>query len=310
MCEFLHTVRMKGNPIIRPEMLPGRDGENINGPSLIRVPDWIDRPLGKYYLYFAHHVGAYIRLAYANDLGGPWMVHVPGALRLENTVCNFIESPGWADYKHIASPDVHVDDTSQEIRMYFHGPAHVSGPRTENNSYQQMSMVAISKDGMHFSAQSELLGNSYFRIFNWDGFTYALGMPGIFYRSKDGMHNFVEGPTLFNENMRHSAVRVANNRLQVFYTMVGERPERIVFSEIELERPWMEWKVSDPVVILMPEMDWEGADLPLQPSVRGAAHSRLRELRDPALFEEAGNKYLLYSVAGESGIAIAQIYLD
>ena len=42
-------------PIIRPEMLPGADGENINGPSLIRVPSWVKNPLGRYYLYVAHH---------------------------------------------------------------------------------------------------------------------------------------------------------------------------------------------------------------------------------------------------------------
>ena len=30
---------------------------NINGPSLIKVPHWMENPLGKYYLYFAHHKG-------------------------------------------------------------------------------------------------------------------------------------------------------------------------------------------------------------------------------------------------------------
>ena len=30
---------------------------NINGPSVISVPDWVENPLGKYYLYFAHHRG-------------------------------------------------------------------------------------------------------------------------------------------------------------------------------------------------------------------------------------------------------------
>ena len=51
------VTRLPGNPIIRPAMLPGADGENINGPSLIRVPDWVANPLGRYYLYFAHHNG-------------------------------------------------------------------------------------------------------------------------------------------------------------------------------------------------------------------------------------------------------------
>lgn len=49
--------------------------------------------------------------------------------------------------------------------------------------------------------------------------------------------------------------------------------------------------------------------LPLKPSVRGAARSPVRELRDPAIFVEAGRTYLLYSVAGESGIAIAEVHV-
>jgi hypothetical protein len=65
--------RFAANPIIYPGMpgLEGARGENINGPSLLRVPEWVERPLGKYYLYFAHHQGAYIRMAYADELAGP-----------------------------------------------------------------------------------------------------------------------------------------------------------------------------------------------------------------------------------------------
>lgn len=85
-----------------------------NGPSLIRVPAWVKNPLGRYYLYFAHHNGKYIRLAYADRLEGPWKIHAPGALHLTN-------APGC--HGHIASPDVIVDETRREIRMYFHGPA-------------------------------------------------------------------------------------------------------------------------------------------------------------------------------------------
>lgn len=47
--------RIGEGPIIHAEMtgLEGSLGENINGPSLLRVPDWIEDPLGRYYLYFA-----------------------------------------------------------------------------------------------------------------------------------------------------------------------------------------------------------------------------------------------------------------
>ncbi|MGB0389451.1 MAG: hypothetical protein ACPGWR_31920, partial [Ardenticatenaceae bacterium] len=56
---------------------------NVNGASLIKVPGWVSNPLGRYYLYFAHHEGKTIRLAYAEELDGPWTLHPAGALRLE-----------------------------------------------------------------------------------------------------------------------------------------------------------------------------------------------------------------------------------
>ena len=36
-----------------------------------RVPAWVTQPLGRYYLYFSHHKGTFIRLAYADDLKRP-----------------------------------------------------------------------------------------------------------------------------------------------------------------------------------------------------------------------------------------------
>ena len=66
------------------------------------------------------------------------------------------------------------------------------------------------------------------------------------------------------------------------------------------------------VEVLRPERDWEGADAPLEPSVRSTAYGHVNQLRDPAIFEDAasGRIYLLYAVAGESGIAIAELHLD
>ena len=64
---------------------PGLGG-NINGPSLLRVPDWVTDPLAKYYLYFAHHEGTTIRLAYADSLNRPWTIYQPGALHLNDSL--------------------------------------------------------------------------------------------------------------------------------------------------------------------------------------------------------------------------------
>ena len=77
----VRAERLLAAPIITPDLHPSI-GENIQGPSVIRVPDWVQNPLGAYYLYFADHKGTYIRLAYADDLLGPWRIHAPEACRL------------------------------------------------------------------------------------------------------------------------------------------------------------------------------------------------------------------------------------
>src|SRR3712207_7762857 len=77
--------RLGDGPIIRPDM-DARMGDNVNGPSLVRAPSWVERPLGRYYLYFAHHDGRYIRLAYADDLLGPWTTYEPGVLPLDRSL--------------------------------------------------------------------------------------------------------------------------------------------------------------------------------------------------------------------------------
>jgi hypothetical protein len=41
--------------------------------------------------------------------------------------------------------------------------------------------------------------------------------------------------------------------------------------------------------------------------VRSTAYGHVNQLRDPAIFEEHERTYLIYAVAGESGIAIAEI---
>ncbi|MEZ5492468.1 MAG: hypothetical protein R3F50_19480 [Gammaproteobacteria bacterium] len=299
----ISVVRLGDGPIIRPDM-DERMGGNIQGPSLIRVPDWVENPLGKYYLYFADHRGTYIRMAYADQLTGPWTVYSPGTLQLEDSYfpatcppCSLAPGASGALYAHIASPDVHVREDLRQIVMYVHG----------REVGKQVTRLAVSHDGIHFQGRPEVLGRPYFRVVKHDSFYYALAMPGYLYRSADGIGNFAAGPDLFNEAMRHSALLVRGNTLYVFWTQAGHAPERIFLSTIDLAGDWHSWRDSEPVEVLRPEMSWEGADLPIAPSRRGHIDERVNQLRDPALFEEDGEIYLLYSVAGESGIAIARL---
>ena len=320
----VRVERLLDRPIVTPDLHPSI-GENIQGPSLIRVPDWVPSPLGAYYLYFADHKGTYIRLAYADVLTGPWRIHPPGSLRIADS--RFLTEPpevspeelerlrarrgGGAEISHdlltevttphIASPDVHVDEENRRIVMYFHGLDGVS---------QQLSRVATSADGIHFEAHQEVLGRTYMRIFAHDGYTYSMAMPGQLYRSRDALGGFEAGPRLFNGNMRHSALLLRDEALYVFWTQVGHVPERIMVSTIDVSADWSSWSESAPTEVLRPQHAWEGADAPLEPSVRSTAYGHVNQLRDPAIFEEDGRVFLLYAVAGESGIALAEVHLE
>lgn len=268
-------------------------GRNINGPSVIRVPSWIKNPLGKYYMYFAHHKGKYIRLAYADDLKGPWKIHEPGTLHLEEAK---------AFKEHVASPDVHVDEKRKEIRMYFHGPA--------KDRKGQWTGVALSKDGLEFDASDEILGKFYFRVFYWKGYYYAIAKNwnsgwGELYRSKDGLSPF-ESRGKFVYKLRHCAVTFRDNELLVFYSCKGYAPERIVMATVTLTDDWNDWELSKNIEVMRPEKEYEGIAYPNKTSDFGPA-IKVQQLRDPCIFEENGKTYLFYTVAGEMGIAMAEL---
>ena len=297
--------RFEANPIIHREMhgMIGDVGNNINGPSLIRVPEWIEDPLGAYYLYFAHHHGGYIRLAYADRLEGPWKIHHGGVLPMEDTP-GYEGRPG----DHVASPDVHVDHDERRIRMYYHQPTPTDGPQGQG------TYVAVSDDGLNFEALDEYLGLFYFRVFERDGWHYALAKyfndGGIMYRSRDGLTDFEEGPRIL-PRVRHKALWEHDDNLYVFYSRGHDEPEHILVSRVtNLNDDWHDWEFSEPQTVLRPEKDFEGVDEPIEESSFGATYDFVHELRDPAIYEEDGRVYLLYSAAGEWSIAIAEIFLE
>ncbi len=142
---------------------------------------------------------------------------------------------------------------------------------------------------------------------------------GVLYRSKGGLSQFDLGHNPFpggdrrtgNSNeagLRHVALHHAAYSLWVYYSNSGDAPERILRSRILLGKDWATWRASAPEEVLRPENPEEGMDLPIKPSAAGAMKEREHALRDPAVFVDADGKvYLLYSVAGEAGIGIAEL---
>jgi hypothetical protein len=305
--------RIGSGPIIRPDMpgLEGELGDNIDGPSVIKVPGWIKKPLGRYYMYFAHHRGKYIRLAYADDPKGPWTVYRDGTLKLDQT----------SALHHVASPDVIVDDEKKHLILYYHGPTEAPGGKYGGRPYEQKTFVATSADGILFKAESGAIAPPYMKAFRYKGYTYGLAMgdktsayplwlrSGLFVRSQDGIAPFETGPRILDE-MRHTAVVRRGDTLHVFYTIVGDEPERILYTTVDLRPDWSEWTASAPVEVLRPELAYEGADVPLAASRGGMASGREHALRDPGVLDDAGQLYLYYAVAGEKGIGVAKIGLE
>ena len=299
-------------PIISVQEHPGLDG-NVNGPSLIRAPEWLNNPPGRYLLYFAHHEGRSIRLAASNHLTGPWQTITPGALDLEHSMFAsnppgesqlhaeaqaFIEAGADGNYPHIASPDVWVDHETQQIRLYYHG-------RLEDG--RQRTRVALSRDALNFTARMEIIGSPYLRIFRQDDCFYAIAMPGQLYRSRDGLGNFETGPRLTAEPVRHHALLPHCGQWYVLWTRVGDTPERILLSTLNTAADWEQWRFGETFEIHRAQKPWEGADLMPRASQYGGCMQRVNQLRDPAIFEEAGKIYLLYAIAGEQGIAIGEL---
>ena len=284
-------------------------GNNINGPSLIQAPNWLPNCLGRYYLYFGHHFGQNIRMAFSNNLTGPWNIYKGGVLHLKETPFTHerpnAKQPQWATeegvdglYPHIASPDVHINTREKSLEMFFHGLDHDG---------EQRSLRALSNDGLTWWVQSQRIKQTYLRVFRYKNIKYALGWGGqILRQNSDG--TFELGPWSFgDQGHRHASALVQGDKLHVVWTRIGDAPEQILYSTIDISLSWRDWYATEGQVILKPKFDWEGANLPISNSTVGGLTKQEHALRDPFLFEQNEEIYMLYAGGGETCIGIAKL---
>ncbi len=339
--------RLTKNPVITPQLFVAAgvpaDGHNINGPSLIRVPDWVSQskrpdPSAQYYLYFAHHGGRYIRMAWAAKVEGPYQLYEPGTgvLTLQQPRAIHPSPDRWAvpladDLAvegHIASPDVIVDDANRRFIMFYHGfearPSNGGGASSrftgpDGKVWQrkkQRAFVSLSDDGLDFNGNTlpRVAGTMYLRTFQVDDAWYSSSYH-VLRRAADpadplsGWEEVGKHRSL--SRARHTAVRVGDDgTITVFFSRKGDSPEHILYATIRgfAKKRTNRWQVHGPKTVVYPETDWEGGDLPITKSREGASHESVRQLQDPAYFcDKDGSEYLLYAVAGEKGIAIARL---
>jgi hypothetical protein len=321
------AVRLRQNPLITVASSPSL-GDNVNGPTIISVPSWIPHPLGRYYAYFAHHKGRFVRLAYADAVTGPWKIYEPGVVPVGETAF-FRPQPDPPDgpvdqfYTHVASPEIYVDAAHKRLVLWTHGwwtdgqrwPLGMAEARAwaRQNGYGQFTQSSESTDGLHFTLRPAITKVSYLRVFPFDTYLYGVARLGQLLRSKDPLGTFEIGPNPFAggpyaDRVRHVATLLRGRTLFVFFTGIGDAPERVMLSTIELTGDWQSWKASAPVELLRPEASYECPGLPNVPSAAGEIDGPARQLRDPAVFEERdGRTYLFYSICGEQGLAAAEL---
>ena len=318
---------------------------NINGPTVIRVPDWVERPLGRYYMYFAHHKGSYIRMAYADTPLGSWQLYHPGVMPLsasgfpetrqqeqeEGALATLFETFSLhviRDYLLLAYRATVTDPAEREARgvaAAANQATHVASPEIfVDDANQQLLMyyhgfderggqssrMAISEDGLTFEVQPERVFSTYLRGFEFRERHYLMGMPGVLYRASSPVGPFEpRDRLLFEPNMRHAGLLLEGATLYVFWSRVGYAPERILLSRVDLTPlDWNDWVATAPVDLLHPEDEWEGSKLPAMPSLRGELDSAAQELRDPYVFrDEDGQLYLYYVGGGEQAIGVARL---
>ncbi|MBA7629602.1 hypothetical protein ES703_37102 [subsurface metagenome] len=287
-----------------------------------------------------------IRMSWAEDIEGPWHLYQTGSgvsagdrgvLDLGSDDKIDLDN-GVTISNHVASPDVFVDDENQRIVMYFHA----GSVRVDGTGLGQKSMVATSDYGLEFESGIEpvILGWFYFRVFEYKGNLYATSNRGKLFKARDPNHPWtpppgfdfkddlwIERPTpnpffedLYSfdfsgvpdtpERCRHFTVRRVGDTVQMLYTRIGDCPERIKMSTIDMSVG--DYDVWDPTFppeeILYAELDWEGGDIVPTNSQGSTAPENVNQLRDPYLFEDSdGQWYLFYCARGEDAIGVAHI---
>ena len=319
-----------GGPLIAAEMftadeISGLEPDalaNINGPSVLRMPDWATGAQATCHMYFAHHKGQSIRLAYADRLDGPWQMYpdpvMPVACSLFEPVDPprdpAVPAPDWVAglkgdylYAHVASPDVHIDADRRRIMMLYHGLL---------RNGDQQTRLSVSADGLTFRARDPLLGPPYFRaaflhdrmfLSMWAGrLGRAPGWDGPFELAPpDHLPPHVTGGP--KRQVRHGHLFAHNGRLHMTFSRIGDAPECCLHCEVIPADDWAGWRFGPVREMLRPAPGWEGGDMPAMASEMGTAKGRMNELRDPALFTDDGTIYLAYCGGGECGIGIARV---
>ena len=308
--------------LLTPIIAPKESCPNQNSPSPVRPRRWMHPDLQKYpiVIYYSSHVsrglsggGGFIQV-----LGGSsskecsaW-TKVNITLDLPQTICNSVHSPY-----------ITVDDDQQRLYMYAHGH-HCTGL-----GGKQPTLVLHSHDGVSWDikdAHNVLLEELFYLTspVNYKGEYYALAKTQespegsvMLLQSQSLEGPFVKGPILAR-GVRHCDVHIVGSVIYVFFTMIGDAPERILLATIDLAQgsPTSLHFLPGPTV-LTPTYSHEHGNSTIAPSKMGPGScTPLSELRDPHFLPDENmsngilSGSLFYTVQGERAFALARVSID
>ena len=333
--------RSAHNPVLSPAVLDAAgvavteaERGNFQGPSALELPEWTPRStleavarngsrVPPVLLYFASHDGLKIRVA-AGEPMGPFS---PVGVVLRGAEAGFTD--------HMASPHVVAVSATRRFFLLVHGGGGICG---------HCSRLAASTDGLHFTVQPGWIEGVYLRMFHYGGSWMLAGWEGA-YRGRQGGgvalrriragHQELEprfdgdlapGPFLaapggaaLTEIGRHfSVIRHGPATLGVYYTRIGDKPERVRRFEVDLRTINDGWS-ADAIIdgtasaeVIAPQELYEGSSAPLRASRTSRAAPGEHALRDPYPFAPAGSDqlFLFYTGGGEDNICVAQLRTD
>lgn len=125
--------------LLSPEELAHLKPDAVKYPAIWKASDFIEEPLGTYYMYFdTHNSPSQIGLAYADSLEGPWMEYDGNPILSDNW------DPYYAESRGVQFPTFIWNKDASQMFMYFNAPS-------------DTIRLATSEDGLHFEYVDEVL---------------------------------------------------------------------------------------------------------------------------------------------------------
>ena len=205
------------------------EGADTGYPSVIKVPAWVpanERPApnANYYLYYGRHHGDHVFMKWAETITGDWTTFNLGGVyngRIRRGVFDPAADPTRDDYKHIAHPDIFVDDDKQRFILFFHGKSQPDATSSGGTFVGQKhgQFVATSAYGLNFNdatfaggepghgprtvqidtlTRDMIIASSYMRVFRYRGDWYSVSQRAILDKAPDPADPLQPNPDPFS----------------------------------------------------------------------------------------------------------------